>query len=173
MRPTCFRANPPRVSDSSVHPVVLWDANPLGALNVNELKKSVTKLRLIQFAMIAGVSMFGGVAEMAHHPGSNSWTFRDWVVAAFALSIVFTGSNFRTRMLARATTLLAKDTSDPRALKQWEAAQIIGMAFADNIALWGLLIRMVLGGAFWQASLFYLVSLALLFYWTPRLPAES
>jgi hypothetical protein len=46
------------------------------------------------------------------------------------------------------------------------------MAFAENIVLWGLLVRMVLGGALWQASLFYLFGLALLLYWTPRLPTE-
>jgi len=72
--------------------------------------------------------------------------------------------------LARAATSLAKDPSDPKAIKQWEAGQFVGMAFAENIALWGLLVRMALGGAFWQASLFYSVSLVLLVYWTPRLP---
>ena len=114
--------------------------------------------------------MFAWVAEMARHPGSDSWTLRSWVVAAFALSTVFTGSSFRGRLLARAATSLAKDASDPKATRQWEAGQIVGMAFAENIALWGLLLRMVLGGAFWQASLFYAVSLILLVYWTPRLP---
>jgi hypothetical protein len=63
-----------------------------------------------------------------------------------------------------------KDASDPRALKQWEGAHLVAMAFAENIALWGVLVRVLLGGAFWEASLFYSVSLILLLYWTPRLP---
>jgi hypothetical protein len=46
------------------------------------------------------------------------------------------------------------------------------MAFAESLALWGVVVRMVLGGALWQASLFYSVSLVLLLYWTPRLPTE-
>lgn len=139
---------------------------------MNELKTSVSKLRLFQFAMIASIPMFGWVAEMARHPGSNSWTLWHWVVTAVALWIVYVGSSFRRRMLARATAALAKDASDPKAIKQWEAGQVVGMAFAENIVLWGLLVRMVLGGALWQASMFYSVGLILLLYWTPRLPTE-
>lgn len=137
---------------------------------MNELKASASKLRLIQFAMVASVLLFARVAEMARQPGSNSWTIWHWAVAAISLLITFQGSYFRHRMLARAATSLAKDASDPKARKQWEAGQVVGMAFAENIALWGLVVRMVLGGAFWQASLFYSASLILLLYWTPRLP---
>jgi F0F1-type ATP synthase membrane subunit c/vacuolar-type H+-ATPase subunit K len=144
--------------------------NPLGALKVNQLKASLSKLRLIEFAMIAAIPMFGRVGEMAGHPGSNNWTLWHWVVTSVALCIVFAGSRFRRRVLARAATALAKDASDPKVLKQWEAGHVVVMAFAENIALWGLVVRLVLGGALWQASLFYSVSLILLLYWTPRLP---
>jgi F0F1-type ATP synthase membrane subunit c/vacuolar-type H+-ATPase subunit K len=147
--------------------------NPLGALKVNELKPSLNRLRLFQFAMIAAIPMFGWVAEMARHPGNNSRTLWHWVVAFVALYIAFAGSRFRRRMLARAATSLAQDASDPRALKQWEGAHIVPMAFAENIALWGLLVRVLLGGTFWEASLFYSVSLILLLYWTPRLPTAT
>ena len=137
---------------------------------MNQLKASLSKLRLFQFAMIAAIPMFGWVAEMARHPGSNNWTLWHWVVASVALYIVFAVSTFRRRLLDRAATALAKDASDPKALKQWEAGHMVGMAFAENIALWGMVVRLVLGGALWQASLFYSVSLILLLYWTPRLP---
>jgi hypothetical protein len=73
-------------------------------------------------------------------------------------------------MLARSQQALAKSASDPKALKQWESGHIIGMAFAENMVLWGLVVRMVLGGALWQALLFYTAGLILLLIWTPRLP---
>ena len=139
---------------------------------MNELKASVSKLRLFQFAMIASIPMFGRVAEMARQPGSNSWTSWHWVVTAVALCTAFVGSTFRRRMLARAATALAKDASDPKALKWWEAGQVLGMAYAESIVLCGLVVRMVLRGALWQASLFYSAGLVLLLYWTPRLPTE-
>jgi hypothetical protein len=75
-------------------------------------------------------------------------------------------------MLNRSKSTLAKDASDPRAAKQWQAGQLVALAIAENIALWGLLVRMAVGGALWQASLFYAASLALLLLWTPRLPTE-
>ena len=120
--------------------------------------------------MIAAIPVFGRVAEIGRRPGSNSWTLWHWVVAGVALWIVFAGSSLRRRVLARAATALANDASNPKARKQWELGQVVGMAFAENIVLWGLLVRMVLGGALWQASLFYSVGLILLLYWTPRLP---
>jgi len=139
---------------------------------VNDLRASLSKLRLFQFAIIASIPMFAWVAEMVSRPGSNSWTLRHWVVAAFALWTVFGGARVRGRMLARAATALAKDASELKAVKQWEAGHVLGMAFAESLALWGVVVRMVLGGALWQASLFYSVSLVLLLYWTPRLPTE-
>ena len=137
---------------------------------MNQLRASLSKLRLLQIAMIVAIPMFGQVAEMARHTGNNSRTLWHWVVASVALYIAFAGSRFRRRMLTRAATSLAKDASDPKAIKQWEVANMVPMAFAENIALCGLLVRMLLGGAFWEASLFYSVSLILLLYWTPRLP---
>lgn len=122
---------------------------------MNELKASLSKLRLFQLAMIVSIPMFGWVAEMARHPGSSSWTLRQWVVAALAFFDVLAGSSIRRQMLARAETALAKDASDPKALKQWESGQLLGMAFAESLVLWGLVVRMVLGGALSQASSFY------------------
>jgi hypothetical protein len=139
---------------------------------MNELKASVSKMRLVQLAMIISIPMLGRVAEMTHHPSSNRWTLWRWVVVAVALWIVFLGSSFRRRMLTRAVSALAKDASDPKALKLWEAGHVVGMAFAQNIVLWGLVVRMVLGGELWQSSLFYLAGLFLLLFWTPRLPTE-
>jgi len=37
----------------------------------------------------------------------------------------------------------------------------------------GLVVRMVFGGAFWQASLYYAAALFLLLLWTPRTPITS
>jgi F0F1-type ATP synthase membrane subunit c/vacuolar-type H+-ATPase subunit K len=128
--------------------------NPLGALNVNELKARLSKVRLFELAMIASIPMYVWVREMGRPPGSGSWTLRHSIVAAFALSAVFSGASIRRRVLVRAEMALAKDASDPKALKQWESGQVIGMAFAESLVLWGLVVRTGLGGALWQASIF-------------------
>ena len=109
---------------------------------------------------------------MAGSPGSNNWTWQHWLVTGFALWAVWGAFRFRRRMLNRSKRTLAKDASDPRAAQQWQAGQIVGLAAAENIALWGFLVRVAVGGALGRASLFYAASLALLLLWTPRLPSE-
>ena len=76
----------------------------------------------------------------------------------------------RRRLIRRAEEALAKDASNPKAVRQWQAGQFIGMPFAESIALCGVLVRMVIGGALWQASLFYALGLLLMLLWTPRMP---
>jgi len=80
------------------------------------------------------------------------------------------GFRIRHRLLRRSGEAVKKAASDPKALRQWEVGQVVGLAVAECVAVWGLLVRMVLGGALWQASLFYLVALSLLLLWTPRMP---
>jgi hypothetical protein len=139
---------------------------------VSELKARLSKMRLFQFAMIASVLMFVRMGEMFRHPGSSGWTLWHWVVAGIAIGTVYAGSTIRRRVLARAEMTLVKDASDLKALRQWESGQVLGMAFAESLGLWGLDVRLVLGGALWQASLFYSAGLILLLVWTPRLPNE-
>jgi F0F1-type ATP synthase membrane subunit c/vacuolar-type H+-ATPase subunit K len=139
---------------------------------VNELKARLTRLRLFQLAMIVSIPLFGRVAEIGGDPGSNSWTMWHWLVVGVVLWAIFGVSSIRSRILTRSQQALAKDASDLKALKQWDVGHIIGMAFAENIAMWGLVVRMVLGGALWQALLFYIASLILLLIWTPRLPKD-
>jgi hypothetical protein len=109
--------------------------NPLGALHVNDLKTRLTKVRLFEVAMLASIPMFVWVGEMDRPPGSGSWTLRHWVVSAFALSVVAWGSSIRRRVLTLAEMALAKDASDSKALRRWESGQILGMAYAESLAL--------------------------------------
>jgi hypothetical protein len=75
--------------------------------------------------------------------------------------------------MRRSQEALVQDSAIPKAIKQWEGGHIVGMACAESIVLWGLVVRMALGGALWQASLFYLAALFLLLLWTPRMPSAT
>jgi hypothetical protein len=146
--------------------------NLLEVLEVNEMKSKLRKLRLIQFAMIAAIFFFGWVAEIVCCRGSNDWTSRHWLMTCLAACAAWAGFRFRHMLLHRAEQKLVIDASDPKALKLWEAVQVCGLAMAVSTALWGIVVRMVLNGAFWQASLFYAAGLVLLLLWTPRLPTQ-
>ena len=140
---------------------------------MNEMKSKLRRLRLIQLAMIAVIPIFGWVAEFGRDPGSSDWTLRHWLVTGLAFWGALGGFRIRHRPLHRSEDALAKDLSNPKALKQWEAGHLIALASAESLVLWGLVLRMVLGGALWQALLFYAAGLFLLLLWTPRIPITT
>jgi F0F1-type ATP synthase membrane subunit c/vacuolar-type H+-ATPase subunit K len=142
------------------------------ALNVNEMKSKLWKLRLFQVAHIMAVPFFGWIGESVRGHGSSAWTLWHWLMAGLALYAALGGFFFRRTLMRRSEDALAKDATDPKALKQWETSQIIGMSMAEGVVVMGLVVRVVLGGTLWQASLFYAVGLLLLLLWTPRLPTK-
>jgi F0F1-type ATP synthase membrane subunit c/vacuolar-type H+-ATPase subunit K len=116
---------------------------------VNEMKSKLRKLRLIQLALIAATLIFGSVAEFERGRGSSDWNLWHWFVMGLALWSVFGGFRLRHRLLLRYEQAAAKDDSNPKALKKWEAGNLIGLASAESVVLWGVVVRMVLGGALW------------------------
>jgi len=139
---------------------------------VNEMKSKLGKLRLFQVAHIMAVPFFGWIGESIRGHGSSAWTLWHWLMAGLALYAALGGFFFRRTLMRRSEDTLAKDATDPKALKQWETSQIIGMSMAEGVVVMGFVVRVVLGGTLWQASLFYAVGLLLLLLWTPRLPTK-
>lgn len=119
--------------------------------------------------------MYEWVAESTRGRGSSDWTLWHWIMAGLALYSGGVGFFFGGRLIARSEETLAKTASNPKVLKQWEAGHLIRLASAEAIAVWGVAVRMFLGGTLWQASLFYAVGLLLLMLWTPRMarPASN
>ena len=140
---------------------------------MSEIRSRLRKLRLIQWALIAAISVFACVAEIAHGRGNGDWTLRHWLVTGLALWAVVGGFRVRHRLLHRSAEVLTKGASNPKALKQWEVGHVIGLALAGGVALWGLVVRMVLSATLWQASLFTRLVYFLLLLWTPRMPITT
>src|ERR1035437_4171049 len=122
------------------------------------MKSKLGKIRLIQAAFIVAILLFVRVAESVRGRGSNHWTLWHWVMTGLALYAALVGFFFRRKLLRRSEEALAKDASNPKALNQWQAGHLMGFASAEAIVLWGVVVRMVLGGAL-------LASLAVLRGW--------
>ncbi|MGA3107035.1 MAG: hypothetical protein ABSD53_21325 [Terriglobales bacterium] len=135
---------------------------------MNEMKSRLRTLRLLQAAFIAVIPIVACITEILFDRGNSEWTWRHSLAVGLALWSALAGFRLRRRLLHRSESPLADDPSNPKALRQWQAGQIIGMAFAESIVWWGLTLRMVFGGTFWQAALFYATGLFLLLLWTPR-----
>lgn len=107
---------------------------------MNEMKSKSRKLRLIQAAYIVAIPLFGWVAESICGRGSSHWTSWHWLMAGLALYAAFVGFFLRRRLMRRSEETLAKDASNPKALKQWEAGHLIGFASAEAIVIWGVVV---------------------------------
>jgi hypothetical protein len=136
---------------------------------MSEMKQRLRKLRIIQSLLIGVLLIPALLAEFvsARTGGRRAWLL--WVMAGLALVCILEGRYLRYRLISQAGELLVKYPDNPQALRRWEAGQLIGLAMAATVGLYGLVERLF-GASLWQALLFYSVGLFLLLLWTPRPP---
>jgi len=138
--------------------------------SVQPTRSGLQRMRLVYAAFGVSMLLVVWITQSVCNYGCSDWTLWHWVMAGLALWAVFGGFQIRGRAIRRSEEALARDTSNPKALRQWQAGQIIGMAFAEAIVFYGAVVRMVLGGTLWQASPFYAAGLFLLLLWSPQMP---
>ena len=139
---------------------------------MSQVNSKLRKVRLIQWGLIVSILISAGVAECVCGRGSADWTPLHWLVTGVALWAALAGFRLRHRLLRRSMETLAKDPVNSKGLKQWEGVNLFGLAMAAGVAMYGQLVRFVLGGTLWQASLFYAAGIFLLFLWRPRAPVR-
>lgn len=95
---------------------------------------------------------------------SYAWTLS----ALFALGTVFVGLLLRRRVLSGLNKMLLRDPNDASALGRWQRLTIQNMVLAMSIGLYGYFLRTI-GNPRTVAWPFFIVSVALLFLWSPHL----
>jgi len=138
----------------------------MGRLNPSRIDK--VNMRLVQAVLIIAIPLFALLAEVGRDHGRDRWTSLDWLMSGLATWCIFEGFRFRRLWVFPSQRLLANDAGNSKALRRWKAGQLIVLAMAEAVAWYGLVVRMVLHGTLWQASVFYAVGLFLLLLWTPR-----
>lgn len=131
------------------------------------------KVRLIQWALLLAIPLFAWVAEIGRDRGSANWTWRHWLAMGLCIWSILGAFRLRSRLLRRSRETLMNKGADAKAAKQWEAGQILSLAVAEGVAYYGLVVRMVFRGTLFQASIFYLMGILLLLYWTPHRPSRT
>ena len=139
---------------------------------MNEIKSTLRRLRIIQLSVLGFLVMSACFAEVSFHGTSSHWSWQHSLMAGLASFCLFEGLYLRHRFLVPAALALAGDIKNPRALKSWEAWQVMSVAVAGSVAMYGVVVRTVFRGATWQAFLFYSVGLLLLLLWVPRMPPK-
>jgi len=131
-------------------------------------KSMLRKLRLVHLVFIVSIPLCAWVAQSSCPSNSSDWTLWHWVITGLAVYSAFVGFFYRRKLMRSSEAALRGDASNSKALKQWQAAQIVSMAAAEAIAFYGVVLQMVLGSPLSQASSFYTIGLLLLLLWRPR-----
>lgn len=138
------------------------------------MEPALKKVRLIYWTLLVTILLLAGITEfLSHDKGNNDWTWRQWMAVGLSAWAISGASSLRGRLLSRAKEILKNESPAARGVKSWEAGYVIGLAVAEGVAYWGIAIRFVFHGAFWQASLFYAGGLLLLIHWRPRRPSTT
>jgi hypothetical protein len=140
---------------------------------VNEINATLKRLRLIQAGLIFFLLVSASLAELTPRRGTAQWSFGHYLMAGIALFCLLEGFNFHYRFLPTAASWLARDVTNPRALRRWQAWQLTCLVLPASVTFDGITFRMAFNGRLWQAALFYAVGLFFLLLWTPRLPAGA
>jgi hypothetical protein len=92
-------------------------------------------------------------------------TLVQWIVIALALSCVWNG--FLTqRLIVRGPKSRHRRSTRSTPFIRWRAGNIVRLAFATSVGLYGLVLR-VLGGPPWQANCLLALGMILLLVWKP------
>ena len=102
------------------------------------------KLRLIHLVFIVSIPLCAWVAQSSCPSNSSDWTLWHWVITGLAVYSAFVGFFYRRKLMRSSEAALRGDASNSKALKQWQAAQIVSMAAAEAIAFYGVVFQMVL-----------------------------
>ncbi len=131
-------------------------------------------MRLIQAGMIGFVLVAVSAIELLLERGQENWDLGYWVVAALTLWGVSAGYRIRRLMVSSIERMPEKDFNSERIQKRLNAGNLIFMASASSAAYWGLVVRLVLHGTFWQAAPFYALGIILLLRARPqRYPSQT
>jgi hypothetical protein len=137
-------------------------------LNFEKRILRFSHLRFIHAAFITAVLLVGWVAWNVAHNGNGDWALWHWVITGLAFYSMFAGFFLRRKFMRRAEKALKDGGIDAKAVYQWQAAQIVGWAAAEAVALYGALLQMTFGISTWRATPFYAIALFLLILWLPK-----
>jgi hypothetical protein len=96
---------------------------------------------------------------------THTSTLVQWIVIAMALSCAVNGFLIQ-RVILRGPKTRPGRSAKSTPFTRWRAGNIIRLAFATSVGLYGLILR-VIGGPHWQANCLLALGMFLLLVWKP------
>ncbi|HEY7096548.1 MAG TPA: hypothetical protein VH437_07485 [Terriglobales bacterium] len=129
-------------------------------------------VKLIRIAMLVSVVLYVVIAEMAAPKSAAPPNLIIFYVLTFmAITSVILIMGFRRFWIVPAAAALPMPVPDA-AINRWRTGYILAYAFAETIALYGLVLRF-LGFSLSQVAPFYLAAFVLLMMLAPQWPASE
>jgi len=141
--------------------------------NLTEMESALKTVKIIRLALLASVVLYGLVGELAAKAAAgpaNVTVFNALsLVAIVMIGIIVV---LRRTLVLPAQTLLSSQAANVDALNRWRAGYIATYAICEAVALCGLVLRF-LGFSLQQVAPFYVAGLALMLFFSPRLPSRK
>jgi cytochrome b561 len=136
------------------------------------MRGTVRSLRLVQWAMLASIVIYGIVGEVAGSSAGAPNASLSYIFTTAGVAIVGVIFVVRRTLVLRSAETLAVRPEDSVTLSHWKTGYIATYALCESLALFGLILRF-LGCNFRQCLPFYIGGFVLLFFFGPREPGSD
>jgi hypothetical protein len=133
------------------------------------MRRALRTLQLVQWAMLAGMLMYIGVAETVRPSVRGINPSVSYVFTTLGVALVGVIFVVRRTLVIRSESGLASQPEDALTLNHWKTGCLATYALCEALALLGLVQRFM-GGSLQQSVPYYLGGFILLVFFRPRQP---
>ncbi len=133
------------------------------------LGQTVRMAQIVHSALLGAIVLYVGITVVFAPPVKPVAAPVIGALAAVAISGAMMALILRSRLVGPAEEVLRNHPEDDSALGQWRAGQIVSLALAEAVVLYGLVLKFL--GAEWRvAGTFFAAGALLMVIFTPRHP---
>jgi hypothetical protein len=131
------------------------------------MRQTLLAVRLLHIVFIITLFQFIFVLGFVHPPERNLPLAYPLALGTLAVVVTCACLYLRKQFLHAPATMLELQPEDQALLKRWRVGNVLSFCFAENVILYGVLLKF-LGESWNVVALFFAAGLVLLLLWTPR-----
>lgn len=136
------------------------------------MESSLRVVKMIRLFMLASVVAYIGIAAGIARPKDQVNVIIFYALTVMAASMVMIILLVRRFMIALAEAILADQPDNTGALQRWRTGYLMTYVLCEAVGLYGLVLQF-LGFTLSQVAPFYIAAIALLLFFSPRLPSRE
>lgn len=129
-------------------------------------------LQILRLAMLLSIFIYGFMVKQFPSERAKPNPIIYLIIVLVSASIVRSLFFFRKKLVKPSEEVLANNPTDAVAVRRWQTGQLITYAFAEAIAVYGMLLHF-LGFTHVQVVPFFVGAFLLILSFSPRLPPAT